>query len=249
MKMEDVILVATVREEIRGGALRVKVADIPRHVVKAVAEAQKDKLGAEMTAKADAEANAKEFKDPKLGAVERKTLAKVEAGPQDKVEAVARENREAEAKAKVADEVKVNAGEEEKAAAAKAELGAKKKVEEESPVLFCKTASVAALSVPTEPALPPELFNPWSRYLDAWFKRHVRDDSPRTQLSPLAGAPMTYLSTASSTPRESASTHPATSITEAPPSARVVSFSALGRQERKLANDKQDGKRFWLTLS
>ncbi|KAH9006231.1 hypothetical protein EDB86DRAFT_3097923 [Lactarius hatsudake] len=32
MSMEDVILVATVREEIRGGALRVDVADIPRHV-------------------------------------------------------------------------------------------------------------------------------------------------------------------------------------------------------------------------
>ncbi len=32
MSMEDVILVATVREEIRGGALRVDAADIPRHV-------------------------------------------------------------------------------------------------------------------------------------------------------------------------------------------------------------------------
>ncbi|KAH8996872.1 hypothetical protein EDB92DRAFT_1793222, partial [Lactarius akahatsu] len=32
MSMDDVILVATVREEIRGGALRVNVADIPRHV-------------------------------------------------------------------------------------------------------------------------------------------------------------------------------------------------------------------------
>ncbi|KAH9175015.1 hypothetical protein EDB89DRAFT_430847 [Lactarius sanguifluus] len=32
MSMDDVILVATVREEIRGGALRVDVADIPRHV-------------------------------------------------------------------------------------------------------------------------------------------------------------------------------------------------------------------------
>ncbi|KAH9067685.1 hypothetical protein EDB87DRAFT_20319 [Lactarius vividus] len=32
MSLEDVILVARVREEIRGGALRVDVADIPRHV-------------------------------------------------------------------------------------------------------------------------------------------------------------------------------------------------------------------------
>ena len=32
MSMEDVVLVATVREEIRGGALRVDTADIPRHL-------------------------------------------------------------------------------------------------------------------------------------------------------------------------------------------------------------------------
>ena len=32
MSMEDVILVATVREEIRGGTLRVDAADIPRHI-------------------------------------------------------------------------------------------------------------------------------------------------------------------------------------------------------------------------
>ncbi|KAH9006217.1 hypothetical protein EDB86DRAFT_697083 [Lactarius hatsudake] len=38
MSMEDVILVARVREEIRGGALRVDVADIPRHVEVVLAE-------------------------------------------------------------------------------------------------------------------------------------------------------------------------------------------------------------------
>ncbi|KAH8996885.1 hypothetical protein EDB92DRAFT_1539674 [Lactarius akahatsu] len=38
MNMEDVILVARVREEIRGGALRVDVADIPRHVEVVLAE-------------------------------------------------------------------------------------------------------------------------------------------------------------------------------------------------------------------
>ena len=32
MSMEDVVLVASVREEIRDGALRVDVADIPRHL-------------------------------------------------------------------------------------------------------------------------------------------------------------------------------------------------------------------------
>ena len=32
MDMRDVILVATIREEIRGGALRVDVADIPSHI-------------------------------------------------------------------------------------------------------------------------------------------------------------------------------------------------------------------------
>ena len=32
MSMEDVILVTTVRGEIRGGTLRVDAADIPRHI-------------------------------------------------------------------------------------------------------------------------------------------------------------------------------------------------------------------------
>ena len=41
MNMEDVIAVATVREEIRGGALRVDAADIPRHVELAQAEKPK----------------------------------------------------------------------------------------------------------------------------------------------------------------------------------------------------------------
>ena len=37
MSVEDVVLVATVREEIRDGALRVDVADIPRHLEEAQA--------------------------------------------------------------------------------------------------------------------------------------------------------------------------------------------------------------------
>jgi hypothetical protein len=155
MKMENVILVATVREEIRGGALRVDVADIPLHIAKAGAEAQEEKFEAETTAKAGAEANAKESKVPKakLEAVakakaeaearanrkgttkEREALAIAEAEPQDKAETEARENQEAEteakaeADAKVADEIKVKAEEEAKVAAVNAESEAKKKVE------------------------------------------------------------------------------------------------------------------------
>ena len=169
MNMEDVILVATVREEIRGGVLRVDMADIPHHVVKAMAEAQQEKIEAETMAKAE---------------------------PENKVKAAAREKREAEADAKGTDKVKVTAGEEARAAEAKAELEAKK----ESP---CKIAPVAASSVPTE-------------------------GSP-TELTPLAGAPMKHLSTASQG--------------SAPSVASVVC------QERKLTNDKQDGKRSWLTMS
>ena len=120
MNMEDVILVATVREEIRGGVLRVDVADIPCHVVKAVAEAQPEKIEAEIMAKAELE---------------------------NEVKAAAREKLEAEGKAEadgiVTDKVKVKAGEEAKAAEAKAELEAKK----ESPR---EIALVAASSVLTE---------------------------------------------------------------------------------------------------
>ncbi|KAH9067694.1 hypothetical protein EDB87DRAFT_1553020, partial [Lactarius vividus] len=45
MSMEDVILVGTVREEIREGALRVDVADIPRHVKVAQAGKLKRSMG------------------------------------------------------------------------------------------------------------------------------------------------------------------------------------------------------------
>ena len=187
MNMEDVILVATVREEIRGGVLRVDVADIPHHVVKAMAEAQPEKIETEIMAKAELE---------------------------NEVKAAAREKREAEGKAeadaKVTDKVKVKAGEEARAAEAKA---AKK----ESP---CKIALVAASSVPT--------------------------DGPRTELTPLAGAPMRHASsTRTSIPQGPASTVTllATSITAAPSLASVV------WRERKLTSDKQDGKRSWLTVS
>jgi hypothetical protein len=170
MKMEDVILVATVREEIRGGALRVDVADIPLHIAKAEAEAQEEKFEAETTAKADAEANAKESKVPeaKLEAVakakaeaearanregsttECEALATAEAEPQDKAEAEAREKREAETEAKaeaddkVADEIKVKAEEEAKVAAVNAELEAKKKAGKETLEIGAKSKAEAA---------------------------------------------------------------------------------------------------------
>ncbi|KAH9006209.1 hypothetical protein EDB86DRAFT_2780915, partial [Lactarius hatsudake] len=64
MKMEDVVLVARVREEIRGGALRVDVVDIPRHVAKAQQANLEAK--ADPKARAKGEANAKEAEESKL---------------------------------------------------------------------------------------------------------------------------------------------------------------------------------------
>jgi hypothetical protein len=48
MSMEDVVLVATVREEIRGGALRVDIADISRHVEVAQAGKQNHPVGSDV---------------------------------------------------------------------------------------------------------------------------------------------------------------------------------------------------------
>ncbi|KAH9067696.1 hypothetical protein EDB87DRAFT_1573273 [Lactarius vividus] len=48
MNMEDVVLVATVREEIRGGALRVDAADIRRHIEVALAEKLSRPMGNEV---------------------------------------------------------------------------------------------------------------------------------------------------------------------------------------------------------
>ncbi|KAF8270193.1 hypothetical protein EI94DRAFT_1659180 [Lactarius quietus] len=159
MSIEDVILVATAREDIRGGALRVNVADIPRLMAKSEAEAQQGKLEAEMKAKAGAEGNAKTQESmvpkAKLEAegkqkaeakarekreaikTEREALAKAEAELQDKavVEARERENWEANTKAEAETDAKVadesNVKEEARATAAKAELEAKQKAEKE----------------------------------------------------------------------------------------------------------------------
>ena len=72
MSMEDVILVATVREEICGGVPRVDVADIPRLVAKAEAEAQQVKLVVKTKAKADAETKANAEADEEAGAQKAK---------------------------------------------------------------------------------------------------------------------------------------------------------------------------------
>ncbi|KAF8270190.1 hypothetical protein EI94DRAFT_1798413 [Lactarius quietus] len=172
MSIEDVILVATVREEIRGCALRVDAADIPHHLAKAEAEARQRKLEAEMKAKADAEGNAKEQETmvpkakleaegkpkaeaearEKWGAIKAESEALAEAEAELRYKAVVevwkRENREAvakskaEADAKVADETKVN--EEAKATAAKAELEAKQDAEKDGREIEAKSKEEAA---------------------------------------------------------------------------------------------------------
>ncbi|KAH9051012.1 hypothetical protein EDB83DRAFT_2522463 [Lactarius deliciosus] len=118
MRMEDVILVAAVREEIRGGTVRVDAVDIPRHVAaaqlakpegkaysetraQAEAEAQKAKLEIEAEAKANAEVKAKRETE---AIVKRRTGAKAKRDPEaeakEKAEAEVEAKREAEAKEK-----------------------------------------------------------------------------------------------------------------------------------------------------
>ena len=171
MSMEDVILVATVREEIRGSALRVDVADIPRHMAKVEAKAQRSqqaKIEAEMKAMTDTEAHAKESMAPKAKIeakaelqaeteaseatnlkAERESLAlaKVEAELRDEADAEAKEKwgadtkAKAEADAKVADEAKVKATE---ASTERAELEATKKAEKERLEIEAKFKAEAA---------------------------------------------------------------------------------------------------------
>ncbi|KAH9067671.1 hypothetical protein EDB87DRAFT_19689 [Lactarius vividus] len=96
MMMEDVILVATVREEIRGGALRVDAADIPRHVAKA--QQANLEIKADPKARAKAEANAKG--DEEKAKLETESKANAEAEAKAKLNAEAKAKRKAEAKAK-----------------------------------------------------------------------------------------------------------------------------------------------------
>ena len=151
MSIEDVILVATAREEIYDGVLRVDVVDIPRHIANAEAEIQQAKLevGAKeeylaepnvrdstaLKAKLDAEAKAKaESEASETAKAEHEAKAEAEAEAQDNAEAEAREKWEAEASAKaeadakVADKARAKAAE---AAIAKTELEAKENAEKE----------------------------------------------------------------------------------------------------------------------
>ncbi|KAH9051011.1 hypothetical protein EDB83DRAFT_1360351 [Lactarius deliciosus] len=126
MKMEDVILVARVREEIRGGALRVDVVDIPGHVAKAAQRANLE-AKADPKARAKGKANAKEAEESKL---EIKAKANAEAEAKAKLIAEAKAKREAKGKARAKEkrkvDAKVNAEEE---AREKQEAEAKAKVE------------------------------------------------------------------------------------------------------------------------
>ncbi|KAH9067681.1 hypothetical protein EDB87DRAFT_1552902 [Lactarius vividus] len=77
MTMEDVILVARVREEIRGGALRVDVADIPRHVEVALAgERNRPVIGNEVY-----------WGSPKSGTTRKKLDLTIPSGVDPNVEA------------------------------------------------------------------------------------------------------------------------------------------------------------------
>ena len=87
MSIEDVVLVATTREEIRDGILRVDVADIPRHIANA---GTKERYFAEPDARNSTASKAK------LDAVEAK--AESEASETAKAEHEAKANAEAEAR-------------------------------------------------------------------------------------------------------------------------------------------------------
>ncbi|KAH9051016.1 hypothetical protein EDB83DRAFT_1360684 [Lactarius deliciosus] len=132
MSMEDVILVATVREEIRGGAVRVDAVDIPRHVAETQlakpegktyleawaeaesntkeAETQKAKREAEAMVKRKAEEKAKRDLEAEVKAKTKVgAKAKREAEAKEKAEAGAMEKRDADAKVRVVAEAWENA--------------------------------------------------------------------------------------------------------------------------------------------
>jgi hypothetical protein len=77
MSIEDVILVATVREEIRNGVLRVDVADIPRHIANAEAEVLQAKLKAGTKEEDFVESNARDSTASRAN-FDAETKAKVE---------------------------------------------------------------------------------------------------------------------------------------------------------------------------
>ncbi|KAH9174995.1 hypothetical protein EDB89DRAFT_429569 [Lactarius sanguifluus] len=110
MRMEDVIVVATVREEIRDGALQVDAVDIPRHVAK-VQQANLE-AKADPKARAEAEANTKEAEEK--AKLETEAKAKAEAEAKAKLKAEAKAKRKAEFMAKREAKAKAEAGAKEK---------------------------------------------------------------------------------------------------------------------------------------
>ena len=164
MSIEDVILVATAREEIREGILRVDVADIPRHIANAEAEVQQAKLKAgtkeedfaepnardstTSKAKLDAEAKAKvESEASETAKAEHEAKAKAEAEARDNAEAEGRGKWEAEASAKVEADAKVAdaaRAEAPEASIAKTELEAKKNAEKERLEIEAESKAEAA---------------------------------------------------------------------------------------------------------
>ena len=258
MSMEDVILVATLREGIRGEALRVDATDIPRHVAEAEVEAQQAKLEDETKGIADAEAREK-----------REAEAKTKA----------------EVNAKVAEEAKIKAADEAKAVAAKAELEAKKNTEKRRLEIETRSKIEAMKAKAEEERKRAEVERADSRAKqDEQIARQraadkaaraasassstssllsritasitasaVNASSPSTELDPLRGprdpcVSVQHPSTTSSPPRESVSTQSMMPTTAVRPLASVVtSLPSLAWQERKLTTDKQDGK--WFCLS
>jgi hypothetical protein len=217
MSMEDVVLVAMVREEIRGGALRVDAADIPRHVAKAEAQAQQAKLEAATKGKADAEAkskteaeaNVKEAEAPKAEleleaearAKHEAVKAKREALAKAKAEAEAKEKHEADVRAKAEVKAREKREAEAKAKADKAELRA---MQAEEQIAKQKAAANASASSPiggwyskftasaASAIIPTEESappKPTSLWSsDPWSRRHVKNaSSPSTELGPLKG--------------------------------------------------------------
>ena len=140
MDIEDVILVAAVREEIRDGALRVDVADIP-HCVEAAQAGELDRLvgyrakaeaktetthGAE--AKAQAEAEAKKNREGAIANADADAMAKTEADTWENAKQEAKAKAEAHARGtEEANLVKASWMSQMTAAVAKAELEAKEK--------------------------------------------------------------------------------------------------------------------------
>ncbi|KAH8996889.1 hypothetical protein EDB92DRAFT_1942502 [Lactarius akahatsu] len=156
MKMEDVILVATVREEIRGGAVRVNAVEIPGHVAK-IQQANLE-AKADLEARAETEANANEAEEK--AKLVTAAQAKAEADAKAKLKAEAKARRKAEFMAKREAKAKAEAGAKEKEAGASADVPDEAKSETavattdkhvNTNATDASNASEAATTVPNSP--------------------------------------------------------------------------------------------------